>query len=341
VRLRKHANRALILAGAALALAIAAVVLAVTGVLGGDDQPTVEGVVAEVAPSTALIVTSQDGRRLGTGSGWVLDAREGLVVTNHHVINGGEGIEVGLNRQMRRATVVGTAPCEDLAVLRIADGEGLRTLPLGSQGDLRQGRTVVAVGFPASASARSNLTSTVGVVSVTRSAFDLKGTDVPRYPNVIQTDAAINPGNSGGPLVDLEGRLVGVNSAGLDLLGGRTIQGQGYAIGVDRVKEIVPQLRRGRSLAWSGLGLQFPEPDELRRAGLPEGLLAVGAAPGSPAARAGLDEGESLLLAIDGRRVGTTLRGYCRAVGRAGASAEFTLLDLADRGIRRVRLGLR
>ncbi len=342
VRLRRHANRALLLAGAALAIAIAAVVLAVTGVLGGDDQPTVEAVVARVAPSTALVVTSQDGRGLGTGSAWILDAREGLVVTNHHVINGGERFQVGLNGEMQRATVVGSAPCEDLAVLQIDNREGLRALPLGSQGELRQGRTVIAVGYPASASARSNLSSTVGVVSVTRSAFDVEGRDVPRYSNVIQTDAAINPGNSGGPLVDLEGRLVGVNSAGLDFLGGRTIQGQGYAFGVDRVKEIVPQLRRGRSLAWSGLGLEFPDPDQLRRARLPAGLLAVGAAPGSPAARAGLDQGRSLLLAVDGRRVGSTLRGYCRAVRDAGATARFTLLDLVgDRGLRTVRLGLR
>ena len=80
---------------------------------------------------------------------------------------------------------------------------------------------------------------------------------MPQYPNVLQTDAAINPGNSGGPLVNTDGELVGVNSAGITDLGGRTIQGQGYAIGVDRVKEIVPTLRQGRSIGWTGLGFGF------------------------------------------------------------------------------------
>ncbi|MGH2948764.1 MAG: S1C family serine protease [Solirubrobacteraceae bacterium] len=338
MRVRKRANRALILAGAALAVAAVAVALAVTGVFDGDEPATVEEIVARVGPSTALVVSRQDGEDLGNGSGWVLDAREGLVVTNHHVINGGDAFQVAIGRRMRPATVVGTAPCEDLAVLRVGDTGGLTALPLGSQGELRQGRTVV--GFPANASLRSNLTSTAGVVSVTRSTYRAPALDVPRYPNVVQTDAAINPGNSGGPLVDLEGRLVGVNSAGFDTAGGRLIQDQGYAIGVDRVKQIVGQLREGRSLAWTGMGFDYPDRQQLRAAGLPAGLLVTGAVPGTPAARAGFDRGQSLLIAVNGTPISNTLQSYCRAVRDAGNSARFTVLDQGRAALRTVRLRL-
>jgi S1-C subfamily serine protease len=143
-------------------------------------------------------------------------------------------------------------------VLRVADASGLRTLPLGSQGDLRQGQTVVAVGFPGNSSLSDALTSTVGVVSVVRSAYREPTLDVPNLPNVVQTDAALNPGNSGGPLMNLDGRLVGVNSAGRTLnASGRIIQGQSYAIGVDQVREVIGRLRLGQSQGWYGLGFRY------------------------------------------------------------------------------------
>ena len=178
------------------------------------------------------------------------------------MVNDGTEMKVGIDGKLRKATVVGVAPCEDLAVLKVADNSGLRSMPLGSQSDLKEGQTVVAVGFPANASLSAQLTSTVGVVSVAKTQYKELALDVPTYTNVVQTDAAINPGNSGGPLVRVsDKRLVGVNSASrTESADARTIQGQGYAVGVDRVKEVVPELRAGRSMGWTGMLFTYPDP---------------------------------------------------------------------------------
>ena len=265
---QRSLRRVTLLASAAIAVAASAALLFATGVLtpGDGDRRAVQQVVQRVAPSTVLIEARRDGRRVGGGSGWVLDGPKGLVVTNAHVINGGTSVLVGTGGEMAEAAVVGVAPCEDLAVLRVNGVAGLRSLPLGDQSDLEQGETVVAVGYPANASTEESLTSTTGVVSVVRTAYREPALDVPRYPNVVQTDAAINPGNSGGPLVDLEARLVGVSSAGRTLASdGRVIQGQSYAIGVDRVKQVVSILRTGRSIGWTGLGFGYPTDREVAR----------------------------------------------------------------------------
>jgi 2-alkenal reductase len=133
-------------------------------------------------------------------------------------------------------------------------------------------------------------------------------------PNVIQTDAALNPGNSGGPLLDGGARLVGMNTAALSAKGGVPIQGQGYAIGVDRLREVLSTLRRGRSLGWPGFSLQVPSQRFLSRQHLPDGIVAGAAAPGSGAAEAGFDRAEVLLYAIDGRRLRRDMTSYCEAV---------------------------
>jgi serine protease Do len=292
-------------------------VLVATGVIGGSDDdkaPTVAEVVEQVTPSTALVISDKDGERLGSGSGWVLDAPAGLIVTNNHVVNGGDAFHVDVGGRDRPATVVAAAPCEDMAVLRVKDVKGLTTLPLGSQAEMRPGQPVVAVGYPANASLRDNLSSTAGVISVVRSSFRFPALDVPVLPNVVQTDAAINPGNSGGPLVDLEGRLVGMNTAGFDEIGGRTIQGEGYAIGVDRLRQMLPGLRAGKSISWTGMGLDYTTAEALSEQGLPKGLLVTNAVPGTPAAKAGFGESTVLISAVDGRALDVNLQSYCTAV---------------------------
>jgi putative serine protease PepD len=150
-----------------------------------------------------------------------------------------------------------------------------------------------------------------------RSAYREPALDVPRYPNVIQTDAAINPGNSGGPLLDLDGRVVGVNSAGRTLSAdGRIIQGQSYAIGIDRVKQVVRTLRTGRSIGWSGLSFDYTAD------GKPAGLRVAQSVSGAPRQNA-------VILAIDGMRVGRSLASYCDAVSgiASGEKATFTVLE--------------
>jgi S1-C subfamily serine protease len=338
IKLRRSVRGAVALAGLAVAAAVIVVVLVATGVFGGgggSDEPDIPEIVAQVTPSTVLVNSEVDGEPVGNGTGWVYDADEGLIVTNAHVVNGGETYSVVLGESVRDADVVGVATCDDLAVLRVGETDGMVTLPLaGSQDDLKQGQTVVALGFPASASLAGNLTATEGIVSVVRTSFDLSPLDVPRYSNVIQTDAAINPGNSGGPLVNAQGELVGVNSAGITLLGGRTIQGQGYAVGVDRVKEVVPVLAAGTSWGWNGMGfIHIPDPqaeaENLSGAGLPlePGLAILNVAEGTPAADAGFGQGPVLVTAVNGSPMDGSLPAYCEALGdpETATDANFTV----------------
>jgi S1-C subfamily serine protease len=307
---RETGRRALVAAAAALALALVLGVLVLTGAIGGgdDDGGGVADVVDRAAPSTVLVRATL-GRREATGSGFALDAGEGLVVTNFHVINGGRNFDVRVGDEFRDAEVVGAAPCDDLALLRVDDTEGMRDLRLGSQKDLKQGQQVVALGFPANPSLRGELTSTAGVVSVPRSSFRLPTPDSPRFENLIQTDASLNPGNSGGPLLDSEARLVGVNTAVFAITRGPA-SAQGYAIGVDRVKEVVAELREGRSQRWLGAGM-VPAPKRVVRATGSQGLLVTIAVPGTAAASAGFEG--VLLTAVNGESLDGTIAGYCSA----------------------------
>jgi putative serine protease PepD len=342
IQAETRATRALVLGGGAAVVALVVVVLFAAGVFSEDPEERVTGAVAAAGPATVLIESREAGERSGTGSGWVLDGPGGLVVTNAHVVNGGTSFNVGAGGRLRPADVLGVAPCEDLAVLKVHDTTGLRPMTLGAQKEIELGETVVALGFPENASATESLTSTTGVVSVARTQFSEPTADFPRLPNVIQTDTALNPGNSGGPLVDVGARLVGVNSAARTVgRDGRIIQGQSYAIGVDRVKQVLPALSRGRSLGWAGMGFEYPSTGELARRALPEGIFVPRAVDGTPAAEANVAEGSPLLVAVNGRRVGHTLQGYCDVVQNIprGSVATFQFERPGERG-RRVRMRL-
>jgi S1-C subfamily serine protease len=293
----------------ATALAAAAALIAVVGLVvflatRGDGKKSVAEIVSSAKHRTVLIQAKIPGGT-STGTGFVLDAGKGLVVTNFHVVNGGRKFAVGVDGDLREARIAGAAPCDDLAVLSVSDRSGMRDFPLGSQKSLDEGEQVVAVGYPANASLDDNLTSTAGVVSVAQSAFRAPSPDAPSYPNVVQTDAALNPGNSGGPLIDADEKLVGVNAATLTSVGGEPIQGQGYAIGVDRVKEVVPALRGGHSQGWAGFGLAFPK-----------GLKASGVV---AVPMGGARAVSGLVSEINGAKVGTTFGGYCDAVRSIGS----------------------
>ncbi len=328
------------LGAAGIALATVAFVLLVGG--GGDDR-SVPRVVKQLAPSTLLVEAMRGDRRTATGSGWVLDAGKGLVVTAAHVINEGTAYRVAIDGQVRPAALVGSAPCEDLALLRVDGAAGLRDAPLGKGSGVQQGETVVALGFPAGATATDKPTSTRGVVSSEGTAFRDPSPDVPAYREVVQTDTALNPGYSGGPLADLDGRLIGVNAAarttGSD---GRPLQGQNYAIGIDRARRVLGELRRGRSIGWIGATFGYPTTEELLQRKLPPGLYLTGAVPGTPAARAGLGGRGELLAGIDGRPLASSLASYCAAVaGRPGGSElELTLARPGSRKTREVTVAL-
>jgi S1-C subfamily serine protease len=312
---------------AAIALGAGAVVAAVALFAGGDDVP---GVVRDLEPSTVVVAAAAGG----SGSGWVLDAGEGLVVTNAHVVNAGDAFRVA----GRDAEVLGVAPCEDLAVLRVAGASGLRSAPLGDAPE--QGETVVALGYPADAADGASLSSTTGVVSVVSTTFDDPAPDVPAYRDVIQTDTALNPGNSGGPLVDLGGRVVGINAAarsrGSD---GRPLQGVSYAISIARARPVLDRLRAGESPGWFGARFAYPTVEELAERELPPGIAIAGVAPGSPAEQAGLASGDHL-TAVDGRALRETLASYCAAVAESEGEATLTLARPGGRTREvRVRMG--
>ena len=325
--LQRSVRRATLLSAAAVVLAGMVVTLFATGVLsgGGDATEAVKRVIRQATPSTVLVEARRGDERAGGGTGWVLDAG-GLIVTNAHVIDGGSTFRVGVAGEHRDAEVVGVAPCEDLAVLRVRNAAGLQALPLGDQSRLELGETVVAVGYPRNASLEASLTSTTGVVSVARAPFREASLDIPRFPNVVQTDAAINPGSSGGPLLNLKGELIAVNSAGRTLSrDGRIIQGQNYAIGVDRVKEVVATLRQGRSIAWTGLSFDYPTPKDLEERDLPPGLLVGQAVRGTAGETAARGHEGNLIVAVNDKPVDNSLASYCDAVGGLKSGQTVTL----------------
>jgi S1-C subfamily serine protease len=342
--LRRSVKRATLIAGLAGAVALIAVVVVVILVLtGGSSKPSSAEIVSAVRPSTVDVLISQSGEGvIAGGTGWVLDADRGLIVSNNHVINGADTVQVVVDGRKRPAQVVAASPCQDMSVIRVADNSGLKTMPLGAQSKLEAGDTVVAVGFPASASPQDHLVATVGSVSDPKTEYDVpQAADVPLLANVVQTDAAINPGNSGGPLVNQDKELVGMNTAGLDEAGGRRLQGQGYAIGVDQIKRYVPLLSAGTSIGWTGLGLEPVPPEVLQRQNLPAGLLVKNAIPGTPADEAGFGDNKTrLITGVNGRPLDGSIRSYCNIVGdaRKGQSAIFTVISAPGAAPQQVRI---
>jgi Do/DeqQ family serine protease len=230
------------------------------------------------------------------GSGVIVDARKGLVLTNHHVIDKADEISVTLKDGRKlKATVVGSDAETDVAVLRIP-GEGLTALPLANSEHLRVGDFVVAIGNPFGL----GQTVTSGIVS----ALGRTGLGIEGYESFIQTDASINPGNSGGPLVNLRGELVGINTAILAPSGGNV--GIGFAIPVNMARAIMDQIvehgevRRGLF----GISVQDLTPDLSKALGvdLARGAVVSQVEPNRAAARAGLGVGD-VVVALNGREV--------------------------------------
>jgi S1-C subfamily serine protease len=216
----------------------------------------------------------------GTGSGFVWDTK-GNIITNFHVIQNADAAQVTLADQSNwKAQVVGVAADKDLAVLRIdAPSNRLRPIPLGTSKELQVGQSVFAIGNPFGL----DQSLTTGVISALGREID----SVTRRPiqGVIQTDAAINPGNSGGPLLDSAGRLIGVNTQIFSPSGASA--GIGFAIPVDTVNRIVPELIRSGKIIRPGLGVELAEEQIAKKIGV-SGVVIVDVARGGPAAKAGI-----------------------------------------------------
>jgi S1-C subfamily serine protease len=252
----------------------------------------------------------------GTGSGFMYDT-EGHIVTNYHVIEGAEELYVTLaDETTTPAEVVGTDPSNDLAVIKVdVSPDLLQPIPLGDSDQLRVGRFVIAIGNPFGL----EQTLTVGVVSALGRVIE--SPDERFIGEIIQTDAAINPGNSGGPLLDLSGRVIGVNTAIFSP--SRASAGIGFAVPVNTVRRVVPELiaRGYYPHPWLGISLWPLTPERaeiLRQAGMEvpveEGILIVETARGSPASQAGLLGGQEQVrlgrvLVLIGGDVLTSING--------------------------------
>jgi putative serine protease PepD len=294
------------LGGAAVGLVIA--VLAVAGVFDRTErvveqaprsgttpvsqQPAADGSVADIYAEAAPAVASVENGNGGSGSGFLMDGK-GHVVTNQHVVDGGSDFTVrfGEDGEPLDARLVGEDPSTDLAVLEVEDVPAeTEPLELASSSDLRPGDVAIAIGSPFELSG----SVTTGVIS----ALD-RQIDAPngfQIDGVLQTDAAINPGNSGGPLLDSEGRVIGVNSQ-IAASAAAQNSGVGFAVPVDTVKEVVPQLLDGGEIERAYLGVSSGQD--------PEQSGAVVITPGGPAASSELRPGDRI-TAVDGREIATS-----------------------------------
>ena len=230
----------------------------------------------------------------GLGSGFVVNA-DGYIVTNNHVVDGATEIRVKLadGRELP-GRVVGRDPRTDLALLKV-EGHGLPTIPLGDSSALKVGEPVMAIGNPFGL----EQTVTTGIVSATGRVIG----EGP-YDDFIQTDASINPGNSGGPLINARGQVIGINTAIVSRSGGSI--GIGFAIPVNLAKPVVTQLASAGHVTrgWLGVGIQPLTADLAKsfRLTRTDGALVTSVSEGSPAAKAGLKEGD-VIVEYDGRPV--------------------------------------
>jgi S1-C subfamily serine protease len=288
------------------------------GDLAGDEQSTIE-LFEHTRDSVVFISTREQVRDIwtrnvfsvqrGTGSGFIWDDA-GHVITNFHVIEGASEATVRLaDGRDYQASLVGASPAHDIAVLKIGVGLSERPppVPVGTSSDLRVGQKVFAIGNPFGL----DWTLTTGIVSaLDRSLQNDSGSTI---EHLIQTDAAINPGNSGGPLLDSAGRLIGITTAIFSPSGASA--GIGFAVPVDTVNRVVPQLIRDGRYIRPALGISIDEGINRRLVAMTRtpGVFVLQVAPGSAAEQAGLlaasigSRGEfvagDVITAVDGRGV--------------------------------------
>jgi 2-alkenal reductase len=270
--------------------------------------------VERVMPAVVTVINEQrfsDGFfgetevEAGRGTGFAID-NSGNIVTNEHVVRGGTGFQVLLeNGEKRDATLVGADPLSDLAVVQM-DGPPLATVSFGDSSALRQGQPVLAIGSPL-----GDFTGTVtsGIVSALNRDFPYEAQmpgEAVVYNDLIQHDAAINPGNSGGPLVDLAGRVIGVNTLGIPQSGTTPVQGLFFAIPADHVARIVNELIETGRVAYPLIGVNYApiSPEIAAQNNLPVdyGAYLRGVETGGPASQGGLQEGD-IIVAIDDQRL--------------------------------------
>ncbi len=334
---RAYRPYGIFIAGALLALTITAT--AQLPAADGESMPSLAPLVERVSPAVVNIRVSQTiqqrspyademfrrffglpdmpggGTRevASAGSGVIVDAENGYILTNNHVVENADEIQVFLyNKDMMKAEVVGTDPATDIAVLKVdTEGEDLVEIPIGDSEELRVGDYVIAIGNPF---ALGN-TVTSGIVSALgRSGIGGMG----QYEDFIQTDASINPGNSGGALVNMRGELVGINSAIISRTGGNI--GIGFAVPTSIASSIMHQILEYGSVRRGLLGVTIatidPETAEAIGAEVKYGALVSNVQPESAAEEAGLQV-DDIIVEVDDERISNS-RDLANAIGLKG-----------------------
>jgi serine protease Do len=298
----------------------------------------VKPAVVNIAPLSASAKLGETPRERGgpnnpgTGSGVIVD-KEGIVVTNNHVVGDAKEVEVRLSdRSKFVGQIIGRDPDTDIAIVKITPSAGLPTVPFGDSSKVRVGQWVIAVGNPFAL----DRTVTLGVVSgLERDAVRLS-----RYEAFIQTDASINPGNSGGPLFNIKGEVIGINTAIINYA-----QGIGFAIPSNMVQQVVTQLRAHGKVVrgWLGVGIQEVTAELAAKFGIKEtdGILVNDVFENEPAARAGLKPGD-IIAKVGGRRIETPA-GLSRSVAglSPGTKVELEIIRNGERRTLTVDLGER
>ena len=274
--------------------------------------PDISWVVERVRPAVVSVVTKIPVRDFfgrifqdfQSGSGVIFDS-QGYILTNNHVVENASAVIVTLDdRRQFEAEVVGTARLTDLAVLKI-DGESFSAVSLGDPSKVRVGDWVIAIGN--ALALPGGPTVTVGIISAMDRAFQVRA-DLQLY-GLIQTDASINPGNSGGPLLNLQGEVVGINTAvARGDRSGREVEGIGFAVGMDTAVPVAQQLMEKGRVQWPWLGVVLDDldPQQSAAAGVPirEGVLIANLLRNGPAWRAGIRVGD-VLVSMGGEKVST------------------------------------
>lgn len=293
-------------------------------------QTPVVQAVQRVAPAVVAITTEnpvndpfarywgQPSTSSSEGSGVVI-AADGLVLTNAHVVSRASRIQATFNDGRGfEADILGLAEDLDLAVLRLRGASGLTAVEIGSSSELLLGEPVIAIGNPFGL----GHTVTTGVISATRRALQ---TEQRVYQDFLQTDASINPGNSGGPLFDLNGKVIGINTA---IVPGGT--GIGFAVPIDMVKSSLDELKQSGRVArgWIGVGLRELDDDLKAQLGAQQGVVVSAVYPDQPAAKAGLSPGD-VITGVDGKPTGKA-EEVIRAIGLKKPGEEVKLEALSD-----------
>jgi serine protease Do len=262
-----------------------------------DVRSDVERAVETVRPAVVFLSVQvqttgafgMPGEQEGVGSGVIFD-ESGHILTNNHVIEDATMIDVVLpDGRSFEGTVIGRSPDRDLAIVEIDTDEELPVAELGVSADLRIGQSVVAIGN--ALGLPGGPTVTTGVVSAVGRTIPA-GPGQPPIENLIQTDAAINPGNSGGPLINLNGEVIGINTARI-----QQAEGIGFAVSVDTARSFVQQVVEQEPQPYIGIGGLDISPALAQQQGLPveRGILILNVSPGTPAEDAGIQPGDILL----------------------------------------------